>query len=141
MQIEALLCDAVSVREGLLHILGGGISRVHRPAYPAPLGINLALRITLPRATTASNAEHEVKIVLRKPDDAGEVASVVMGFRSQGEPSPPPAEIAFPAAVPLRDLLVPAQGHYLIEIHGDGVLLRSFPIEAALPAQRPHPNA
>ena len=34
----ALLCDHVQVREGLLFIVAGGITRLRRPSYPAALG-------------------------------------------------------------------------------------------------------
>jgi hypothetical protein len=41
----AVLCDAVSVRDGLLHILGGGITKVGRPSVPTPFGVQLALML------------------------------------------------------------------------------------------------
>jgi hypothetical protein len=43
----ALLCDAVTIREGLLHILGGGVTSVSQPEYPSGLQIMVALRISL----------------------------------------------------------------------------------------------
>jgi hypothetical protein len=38
MDIEALLCDAATVRENVLHILGGGLGQLWRDVYPARLG-------------------------------------------------------------------------------------------------------
>jgi len=40
-----MLCDAASVRDGLLHVLGGGLNILWREAYPAPMGCTLALMI------------------------------------------------------------------------------------------------
>jgi len=141
MHVEALLCDAVSIREGLLHILGGGITKVHRRAYPTALGINLALRITIPRDSLG--ADHEVRVVVRPADDPErELGAVTLAFRSSGEPEPPPhAEVAFPAAVPLRDVPIPALGYYVVEIFGNDQLLRSLPFEATGVPQQPHPNS
>ena len=42
-----LLCEAASVHEGLLNILGGGVTVVTRPEYPSELGLSLAIRVML----------------------------------------------------------------------------------------------
>ncbi len=39
------LCDHVQVRDGLLFIVAGGITRLRRPSYPATLGAGLAVVI------------------------------------------------------------------------------------------------
>ena len=44
----AIICDAASVREGLLHVLGGGITRIWRQDLPAALGVALAVIVDLP---------------------------------------------------------------------------------------------
>ena len=43
MNIDAMLCDAATVREGLLNVLGAGITRLHREQFPAAMGTQLAL--------------------------------------------------------------------------------------------------
>ncbi len=46
MRIDcALLCDAATVREGLLHVLGGGIAHAVRPSFPAPAAMSLAVHV------------------------------------------------------------------------------------------------
>jgi len=40
--VTALLCDAASTREGLLHILGGGITRLFVPEIPGAVGVTVA---------------------------------------------------------------------------------------------------
>lgn len=42
-----VLCDGASIREGLLGVLGGGISQIMRPEYPAELGVTIALMVEL----------------------------------------------------------------------------------------------
>src|ERR1017187_5549749 len=61
-----MLCDAVTVREGLLHILGGGITDVQRAEYPAPLGISLALRILVHPTELAH--PHQFEVLLQDAD-------------------------------------------------------------------------
>ncbi len=39
----ALLCDAATIREGVLNILGGGISLIGFPGFPAPIASTLAI--------------------------------------------------------------------------------------------------
>ena len=66
MDIEALLCDAVTVRENLLHVLGGGLGQIWRESYPAPLGAELALLLTLHPSETAD--EHELRVLIQDTD-------------------------------------------------------------------------
>lgn len=61
-----LLCDAVTVREGLLHILGGGITQIIRPEYPAPLGLSMGLRILI--HPTELSHPHELEVHLQDID-------------------------------------------------------------------------
>jgi hypothetical protein len=66
MDIEALLCDAATVRENVLHILGGGLGQLWRDVYPAPLGADLALLLTLHPSETTD--EHELRILIQDAD-------------------------------------------------------------------------
>ena len=54
-----VLCDAANVRDGLLNILGAGISSISRPAFPALLECVVAIQFEL------SGASPDDKIVLR----------------------------------------------------------------------------
>lgn len=40
---SAILCDFAQVREGLLFVSGGGITRIWRETFPAAAGVSLAL--------------------------------------------------------------------------------------------------
>ena len=105
MRIDsALLCDAATVREGLLHILGGGITRVNRPSFPAPLGVTLAMRILV--QPDEADRTHVLSVRLR--DAEGQfVASMEAEFGVNAaealqpdEESPLPVVVALPAQLP-----------------------------------------
>jgi hypothetical protein len=43
----AVLCDAASVREGLLHLLGAGVTEIAVRGFPARLPVTFAFRVVL----------------------------------------------------------------------------------------------
>jgi hypothetical protein len=129
MRIDcALLCDAASVREGLLHILGGGIARAARPTFPAPLGMMLALRI-LAHPTEADHP-HGLKVVVNgavgqqiaaAEMTMGQIAQEVLAQLTPGE------EISVPIALNLTQVFVPSIGTYSVEVLIDGLHQASLP--------------
>jgi hypothetical protein len=112
----ALHCDAATVREGLLHVLGGGITRVNRPEYPAPLGTALALRIVL------ESDEQEGTLDVRLVNtDGQQIAHAQGGFRIGVEGVEPGEETAAILALPFHSAVLPSAGLYSFEISlGDG---------------------
>ena len=66
--VTALLCDKAHARDGLLYVIGGGITRVWRAEYPAPAGVELALMIELHR--TEAKRPHQIDIELVGEDGA-----------------------------------------------------------------------
>ena len=125
----ALLCDAVTVREGLLHILGGGVTRATRQSYPGPLGLSLALRVLI-HPTEAADI-HKMEVILQDADGqrvAG--ADVEFGLSdtaglAPGEHGSLPVALSFPEGVQL-----PAPGTYSFELLIDGVHQVSVPFIA-----------
>jgi hypothetical protein len=133
----ALLCDAATVREGLLHILGGGVTRVNRPLFPAPLGIVLAVRVMIHPTETAS--EHAMQVLLLAAD--GErVADIGLGFGvSDPRQLAVGEEASLPIAIPLANVALPQEGAYSFELLIDGIHQVSVPFRAELvpPLQGP----
>lgn len=132
MRIDcALLCDAATVREGLLNILSGGITRANRPAYPAPLGMMLALRIMI--HPTEVSRPHELRIQLQDADGqqlAAMDAQIGIGDPNEiepGEEASIPLPLGFPPQVAL-----PGPGRYSFEILIDGTHQASVPFTATL---------
>jgi len=125
----ALLCDAVTIREGLLHVLGGGITRAARPTFPAPLGLALALRILIHPTETGS--QHSGKVVLQSQDGENLVS---LDFLFEADPAGlsevlPGELLSLPLALPLQGVGVPRAGGYSFEILLDGSHHASIPFQ------------
>jgi hypothetical protein len=126
----ALLCDAATVREGLLHVLGGGITRANRPEYPAPLGMAMALRILV--HPTEAGDPHNLKMLLQAADGE-KVAEFDLQF-GLNEPTglDPGEEASLPVPVPMAGIVLPAPGSYSFELLIDGIHQTSIPFRATL---------
>lgn len=127
MRLEfALLCDAATIRDGLLHILGGGVTNLVRPEpYPTALQAALALRISVDR--NELNDQHSCQVLVQS--GAGElVAKVQLEFALSDEPTSarPGEELYLPIAIPLQGVGVPSPGDYRIDILLDGEQTRSL---------------
>jgi hypothetical protein len=130
---SALLCDAATVREGLLHILGGGITRAGRPQYPAPIGLTLALRVLI--HPTEADRAHSLEAKLQTGD-----GEVIGGFEVEFTPNAESAQKLMPGEflslpMPLEpppDAELPEPGLYSFEILIDGIHQVSVPFRAEL---------
>ncbi len=69
----AMLADFAQVREGLLFVASGGITRCYREDLPAPLGVHLAIVLELDRLE--AERPHEVRVVV-VDEDGGEIAEI-----------------------------------------------------------------
>jgi hypothetical protein len=127
----ALLCDAASVREGLLHVLGGGVTRANRAEFPGPLGMALAVRVMV--HPTEMDRPHALEIRLQG-EDGQLIAEVDVQFESvdpgdlaPGEESSLPLALALPQQVAL-----PQEGRYSFEMLIDGIHQATVPFMAVL---------
>jgi len=130
-----LLCDAVTDREGLLHILGGGIRRTIRPEYPAPLEMSLALRILVHPTEVAH--PHQLEVLLQD-EDGQQVVKLDMeidaGNAERFEPGEE-AVLLIPWNFPGRPEL-PNPGRYSFELLIDRIHQVTVPFTAELPNQK-----
>jgi hypothetical protein len=107
---SALLCDFATVREGLLHVLGGGITRMWRPVLPAPLGVSLALLIDL--QPEEIGLLHHARLVVSSSDGES-VAEADATLQPVPDPRLEPGEhLSTPVVIPLHNVLVPQHGRY-----------------------------
>jgi hypothetical protein len=117
----ALLCDATTVREGLLHVLGGGVTRINRPGYPAPLApLALALRILV--HPTETDRTHQLDVRLQGADgqEIGKF-DVQFGIGDPGEVEPG-EEVSVPLPLNMPpNVALPSAGRYSFELLIDGV--------------------
>jgi hypothetical protein len=131
----ALLCEAATQRDGLLFILGGGVTGAARPEFPWPLDLTLALRLLV--HPTEAAAPHHLEIVVQDAD--GElVTKVESQFGPVDVEAVPVGEevpLVMPWNFPSRPP-VPHPGPYSFEILIDGVHQGSVPVTFVL-AQPP----
>ncbi|MEY2396911.1 MAG: hypothetical protein QOJ00_85 [Actinomycetota bacterium] len=126
---SALLCDAATVREGLLHILGGGITRLHRTEYPAPMQVTLVAQIVL--TPLEVGFEHDVSATIQTED--GDVVVQATGHLEAGPPNPllePGESVILPLVINLTNVVLGAPGGYSIEIAVDSVHQASLTFRA-----------
>ena len=126
----ALLCDAVSVREGLLHILGGGITRIWAEQFPTNINATLALRVMIEPGE--AEGQHALKLLVQGPDGE-ELGSFNLDFGVNApEGQSATGEVQVPLAIPMSQVTLPTAGAYGIEVILDGEITRSLRLEAAL---------
>ena len=116
-----LFADAASVREGLLNVLGAGITRLVRDPLPGRLDAVLALMLQ-PEDLDDLQATHNLEVIITEttPDGPVVIAKAVMevaGLRLPGRTETMPT---VPLVVPLQGVPIPRTGSYLITSSLDG---------------------
>jgi hypothetical protein len=126
----AFLCDAASVREGLLFALGAGVSRVFATEYPITIDITLALLIELDEQEVKSKFELEARIV---PDGTDAPVARYGGNLQISGAKAANAELHYTVPVVLRMTpVLAAGGLYRTEI-SVGALKRTLPFWVGSP--------
>ncbi len=126
----ALLCDAATAREGLLNVLGGGVTRVNAPMYP--FQYQGALAVVFTAHPTEATREHEFQVILQTEDGQH---LVELGGRMQAEPSPdiqPGEEMVIPLVLNFN-VALPQPGRYSFEALIDGIHQVTVPFRALSP--------
>lgn len=122
MNIDAVLCDAATVREGLLNVLGAGITRLWREQFPAVMGTQLALLIH--STSQEMGSQHKLLITITH-ESQQRVAEFGVDFAVGPTPGALPDEvITVPMVASLHQQVLPNEGAYNIEINVDGNVLR-----------------
>jgi hypothetical protein len=126
MRVEAFLCDAANVREGLLNILSAGVTRLKRSSFPAPLGLQLAMVMTL--MPVEAHTPHKLRVVIQG-QDGGKVAELDGQFGVAEIPATfqPGEPIAIPMVLDLKLAPIPSPGTYSVEVLVDTQLAKSLP--------------
>lgn len=129
MQVTTgILCDFASIREGLLFVVGGGVTRLRRPTFPAVIGCDVALVLELhPMELTRP---HEIELLIQG-EDGERVASIMGGFQAGGDPEPG-ENLLVPVVFDLRNAAVPKPGWYSIEVSVDGNHQRTLRFRALM---------
>jgi hypothetical protein len=114
----ALLCDHVQVREGLLFIVAGGITRLRRPSYPASLGAGLAVVIEFEQLEAEQPHQFALLIIGEDGEEVARVeAEIQVGDREgayAGE------NVQVPLGIDMGGASLPKPGAYELRIYVDG---------------------
>ena len=114
----ALLCDHASVREGLLFVVGGGITRIRRPQYPAHLGIGLAAMLEFD--SLEAQRDHRFQLIV-VGEDGDEAARVEADIRVGATDAVKPGEnVQVPLAVDMYQTVLPVGGAFELRLYLDG---------------------
>jgi len=115
--LAMILCEKAIVREGMLHILGGGATILTRPELPAPLSVDLALMFQ-PASIDDLTAPHSLHVEIRSSaTDRVATAEVELTLGLPGEaPSVLPA---VPITIPLQNVGVSEYGLCTISVELD----------------------
>ena len=99
---SAILCDFAQVREGLLFVMSGGITRVLRPELPGKLGVKAAVVVEI--GPEEIDQQHHVVVAVKHPASAQELARVGTTFQAGGALEPGES-LYVPLVVDLCDLI------------------------------------
>jgi len=121
-----LLCDYAQVRQGLLHVVAGGVNRLLRPTFPAPMGVALALVLELDPFERRADHQITVRVV---DADGRQVAQG--GGRILGRELAPdaPSRTQIPHVFDLRAVVIPAPGDYEVKVYVDGAHRADIPFQ------------
>ena len=130
MELDAaLICDAASVRENLLFVLGGGITRYWREEIPADLRVSLALVLGV--HPSEMSRPHELDVILMDADGA-RLAELKTGFQVDAPTDGPGVDPTEPALIPQAiefAARLPRAGRYGIDILLDAQHRKSLPFQ------------
>lgn len=123
---SAIICNWAEVREGVVFIAGGGITRAWKPQYPAPLGVCLAVVLSGTEGEMIG-IQHEVEMVVSDADGL-EIGRLSGGLSTAGGADLQPGEtLQLPLAFNLTMLPIPAPGAYDLKIRVDGGAIAGQP--------------
>lgn len=118
----AILCDFAQVRDRLLFISSGGVSRLYRKELPSQLGVNLALIIEVPLADAGIPQTLAIRVVNRH---GAEMSHISTTFRV-GDDGLFPNEIQqVPMVVSLAQTPIRSWGTHQARIFLNGELVRT----------------
>jgi hypothetical protein len=115
-----LLCDFAQVREGLLTIVSGGVTRVGLSKFPAPTPLHLAIMLYLP--PDGVDSPHAVRVLFKYPDTAEKFAEANVNVSPHASDEQRSEGISFPVPLDLRGIMLPRPGMIDIQVEVDGDL-------------------
>jgi Family of unknown function (DUF6941) len=122
-QLKALvLCDFAQVREGLLFVQSGGLTRLVAPKFPAKFPCRVAALIYSP--PDEAGAAHRVVMRVKAASSATVIATINVALHETAPPRglAPGEGRLVPIVVPLGGVTFPAAGEYDLQVDVDDEL-------------------
>lgn len=120
MRITSIqLCDAATVREGLLHVLGAGPTRLGRPHFPAPLGSVLAVQVYANAKELRGHHELIVTVAKVTGETVAEM-TLMLSDVQMAQDYGPDHEGQIPFVLPTGAIGLPEPGRYKVNVSFDG---------------------
>ena len=115
-----ILCDFAQIREGLLFVQSGGLTRLAAPTFPAKFACHVATLVWLP--PHEAGAAHEIVMKVKSASTAKLTAIVKVALQESEAPSAlrPGEGRQVPIVVPLGAVSFPAAGEYDLQVEVDG---------------------
>jgi hypothetical protein len=114
-----LLCDFAQVREGLLFVSSGGVSRVVQSTFPANPRLHLAMVVHL--SAESLGQSHQVHVRLKYPDTAEVIANAEVAIQLNAVPAAFPGEgINLPQVIDLVPISFDRPGQVDVQVSIDG---------------------
>jgi len=121
---SALLCDFAQVRDGLLFVSSGGITRMWRPELPGIMDLWLAVVVEVDLVEGRVPHEILVRII---DEDGGEAATLQGSFQLNTDVDLNVGErLLMPMPFDLRGVALPRYGAYDVTIYLDNQLRRTL---------------
>jgi hypothetical protein len=126
----AILADSAKVREGLLHIIAGGITQVNLAQIPGPLNASLALRFTGDKQDCLTQSVVEVRFIDQDgrqmpnlPVIKGTMDSIDIGTAIEGN---------LDVVLEMQSIMLVSTGQFFIDVLLNGKSVRRLPLNVVL---------
>jgi hypothetical protein len=126
---SALLCDFAEVRDSLLFVVAGGISRLWRSEFPGPMGVQLALIVAIEPAER--NVPHELHVDVIDPAGTT-IAEVRAELQLSGTVADADEVARVPVTMDFRNVTVAAQGWHTVRVRVDDQVHAELRVKAEL---------
>ena len=114
-----ILCDFAQIREGLLFVQSGGLTRLASPSFPAKFSCCVATLVWLP--PTEAVAAHKMVMKVKSAATATLTATVEVALHESAAPAglQPGEGRQIPIVTPLGAVTFPAPGEYDLQVEVD----------------------
>jgi hypothetical protein len=116
MDVRSLvLCDFAQVREGLMTIVSGGVTRVRPQGYPATFGLHVAVMLEL--SPDDFGQPHECRVSIAQAETSVKLVEMVTNFVQEPHVAAQPGEpMVIPLAINFSEVSIGEPGQYDVKV-------------------------